>query len=1814
MLSKRNYQERLRKMAPKKERFSIRKFSVGAASVLIGFTFVSMAGSHKVQAADVADKSVVVDTFNKDKSQETTENKTIEMPKAEKTAVSSVVQKGASANKIEAENTTQVDKNTEGSVKVQENKDAVQPKTVNNENVLNVSKAQSQSNEAVTKNAAESKVQVFAALRAFRAAPQATQSEDASDFQSLVNAMNDSSIGTINITNDITITGKVNGLTTSGISDINKHYLYLPSKGSARDLTINGNGHTINFAGYSIALQDENYNNAAGPWNITLKDMTIEGSKYGYSPISFYSSKTNIENSKLMFEGVTAKLNDRPLVDKYGENLPVHFAGDNNIMLNNMSIGYNLVTGKTVKFDSGNTTFNVNGKVTGRSINPNNWVIRSTEDASNSENPSTLINEGATVTINAKSDDLRGIYAGRQLTAGQPIYGVTVINGTLNANMAAGHSTAIWSHDLEIGKKGNVTIHTKQTNQADGVENGTSNSVTNYNGTHYAPISLGVGPISSVASPLSKQTVSLINNGSLTIIRDTPKKTLVPLISMGDGGVSSNTTLKFSVGAGATLDLQDSAGTFKYGTESNAPFTGLVTLWGTSGTDLLKFLTPAYVNLQRTGNIRGTLIRLEGVYNSTTVNGPTPVAQWDQGNKTTIPNDVWYVRYLISTNQWGNNSGQFMSKNQHPNTVVANKGVDTLYNSNATVLMSKNQGADRYENGTMPTEVQQALHLNSFLNNFNLWRPQRMAMGSKLNDSPDVKIDDFDKYHPEVQTIDGTTRQTLSDLDANKGLKDLIGPDEQPITDFKDIVKYVTWYNSATDKDEWNKIMIQPTDSKDTSARVPYPEPQNPTGNLKTTDGFAWAKVTYADGSVDFVKIPLKVTEKKYSEELTPSYPGVSVEQGKSDSVDPSFKDENDKAADAPAGTKYTAGENTPDWIKVDPDTGKVTVSPTDDTSVGSHDISVTVTYPDSSTDQLTVPVTVTEKSNLAEKYPVSYDKLNVEKPSGDTPATGAVDPKAAADMPEGAITGYEKGDFDAPAGVTIDVNHDTGKVTASVGKNATLGSFEVPVKVTYSDGTYAEVKVPVSITGNKVDPGSGDVVYYGDQSMVVFNGNLTTVHKTTDSHKLSAKDSAFQTITYYSDWNKKGNIVSDYNKHVIYKLSADGTKYVNEADATDSFDASAISFNWQKGYEVNTGVDNFSNGSADTLYQLENGAVNSEEQTDANDPSGLAGNSKYRYDFSISDTNVLQKLGLSPAGYNAWANVYYNFLGATGKINIPVNYGSEVPTDEAGIKNYLATNSISGKTFVNGNPTGIKWAENSMPGKDGKFAASNMTGIVEFTFDNGTKLNVQVTFKTGSHVPTSGSKVNDDTNLYVERTIEYDVTGTGHSPINSVTQKVHYVRDGYHKINADGTDAGEIIWNEWKLADGQTAEFPEYSVDQITGYDAYINGAKATQVDAAKVAETNGTPQNGQNITVTYKKQNSTPVPYKPGKDGVNDAINRYVTRTIIVKEPGKEPQTITQTVHFTNEDKDGNSGYKDPVTGEIKYNTDWHVASDLNAKTGSWEEYTAPSVTGYTPSQAKVEAKTVTAETEAASVTISYTKNADIPVPFDPSNKDMYREVTRTINVVDPITGKISTSVQTAKFTREDKNSNAGYTDPVTGKTTMNPWTPAKQGLRAVNVEQIKGYVAKVDGNVDAVVVTPDSANMVVTITYQANKPEGQNITVKKDTVPDPADGIKNKGDLPDGTKYTWEKTPDVSKPGTTTATVVVTYPDGSKDKVEVHVVVDNPTPEPQDVHTTPGVVPNPSTAIKNKDEMPDGTKYTWEKTPDVSKPGTTTATVVV
>lgn len=72
MLSKNNFNERLRKMEPRKERYSIHKFSVGAASVLIGFFLMVMNQTQTVKAATPnTETSVKAPAAPGDKSGET---------------------------------------------------------------------------------------------------------------------------------------------------------------------------------------------------------------------------------------------------------------------------------------------------------------------------------------------------------------------------------------------------------------------------------------------------------------------------------------------------------------------------------------------------------------------------------------------------------------------------------------------------------------------------------------------------------------------------------------------------------------------------------------------------------------------------------------------------------------------------------------------------------------------------------------------------------------------------------------------------------------------------------------------------------------------------------------------------------------------------------------------------------------------------------------------------------------------------------------------------------------------------------------------------------------------------------------------------------------------------------------------------------------------------------------------------------------------------------------------------------------------------------------------------------------------------------------------------------------------------------------------------------------------------------------------------------------------------------------------------------------------------------------------------------------
>lgn len=272
MLSKNNYHEKLRKMEPRKERFSIRKFSIGAASVLIGFSFMSMAGNQKAQAAEQQEKPAVVQNA-KDNEQSQSNDLTI-------------------SNKEDSTNV--------------ENKTAV----------LNTDKKQT----SLTKDSLRDEKVAAASVESTATKNlRGTQSQDVNDWQGFVNAMNDSSVGTIKLTSDITVANK--GTNVNGIRRphpvVNSGEMNLTGSNISGGLDIDGQGHAINFGANYLSFDTNNQKNS-NPWDIAFKNLTINAdgydnswSSYGgaFSPIYMGGDDINtnlLAKNKVTFENVTA--------------------------------------------------------------------------------------------------------------------------------------------------------------------------------------------------------------------------------------------------------------------------------------------------------------------------------------------------------------------------------------------------------------------------------------------------------------------------------------------------------------------------------------------------------------------------------------------------------------------------------------------------------------------------------------------------------------------------------------------------------------------------------------------------------------------------------------------------------------------------------------------------------------------------------------------------------------------------------------------------------------------------------------------------------------------------------------------------------------------------------------------------------------------------------------------------------------------------------------------------------------------------------------------------------------------------------------------------------------------------------------------------------------------------------------------------------------------------------------------------------------------------------------------------------------------
>ncbi len=197
-------------------------------------------------------------------------------------------------------------------------------------------------------------------------------------------------------------------------------------------------------------------------------------------------------------------------------------------------------------------------------------------------------------------------------------------------------------------------------------------------------------------------------------------------------------------------------------------------------------------------------------------------------------------------------------------------------------------------------------------------------------------------------------------------------------------------------------------------------------------------QVTYPDGSKDFVYVTVNVAN-----DAATTFEATGGELTKDFGQAPT-----------PEEILGKVTTNYPDTLNDRPTMAiKEGTTLPDGQTAGYFDIPVVVTYPDGSTDEVTVKVTI--KTPIADDYDVTGGQLNKELGSPTT-----------AEEVAGKVTFTEAGKTDpiaTPAGATITVDDPAGLPDGN-----TAGVYDVPVTVTYPDGTTDKTNVKV-VVGNVI-------------------------------------------------------------------------------------------------------------------------------------------------------------------------------------------------------------------------------------------------------------------------------------------------------------------------------------------------------------------------------------------------------------------------------------------------------------------------------------------------------------------------------------------------------------------------------------------------------------------------------------------------------------------------------------------------------------------------------------------------------------------------
>ena len=949
--------------------------------------------------------------------------------------------------------------------------------------------------------------------------------------------------------------------------------------------------------------------------------------------------------------------------------------------------------------------------------------------------------------------------------------------------------------------------------------------------------------------------------------------------------------------------------------------------------------------------------------------------------------------------------------------------------------------------------------------------------------------------------------------------------------------------------------------------------------------------VTYPDGSKD--EVPVKVTVKDPrtdADKNTPTAKDQTVNIGET----PDAKGSIGNVGDLPSGTKFEYK------------------TPVDTTTVGEKDATVVVTYPDGSKDEVPVKVTVKDPRTEADKNTPTAKDQTVNK--GETPdAKGSIG--NVSDLPSGTTFEYK-----TPVDTT------------------TVGEKDATVVVTYPDGSKDEVPVKVTVVDSRTDAdkntptAKGQTVNIGETPDAKGSiGNVsdlpsgTTFEYKTPVDTTTAGEKDATVVVTYPDGSKdevpvKVTVVdprTDADKNT--PTPKDQTVNVGETPKAQDSIGNVGDLPEGTKFEFKTPVDTTTPGDKGTTVVVTYPDGSKDEvpvKVTVVDPRTDADkNTPTPKDQTVN-------VGETPDAKNSIGNVSDLPSGTTFEYKTPVDTTTTGEKDATVVVTYpdgskdevpVKVTVVDPRTDADKNtPTAKDQTVNIGETPDAKGSIGNVSDLpsgtsfefktpVDTTTVGEKDATVVVTYPDGSkdEVPVKvtvvDSRTDADKNTPTAKgqTVNIGETPDAKGSIGNVSDLPSGTTFEY-KTPVDTTTAGEkdatVVVT---YPDGSKDEVPV----KVTVKDPRTDADKNTPVAKVQTVKVGDTPDAKNSIGNVSDLPSGTTFEYKTPVDTTTEG-EKSATVVVTYPDGSKDEVPVKVTV----------------VANPTQADVNTPVAKDQTVKPGD-QPNAKDSIgnVGDLPEGTKFEYKTpvdTTTEGEKdATVVVTYPDGSKDEVPVKVIVKDPRTDADKN----DP-TAKDQTVKPGDQPSAKDSIGNVGDLPEGTKFEYKTPVDTTTEGEKSATV-----VVTYPDGSKDEVpvkVIVKDPRTDA-----DKNDPTAKDQTVKPGDQPNAKDSIGNVGDLPEGTKFEYKTPVDTTTEGEKSATVVVTYPDGSKDEVPVKVIVKDPRtdadkndPTAKDQTVKPGDQPNAKDSIGNVGDLPEGTKFEYKTPVDTTTPGEKSATVVV